>query len=136
MKSKGEIKLWFPVKNDKILYFRSQNNEVKLHYDHGIVKYRGYDFSAYASFQLQKNFLNPTLKFGGAYLSDKVVYDLRFKLTNAFADRSIAQETEIAKKVTFKSGKWIVDGYKVVDWTSFMLSRNAFQVAYKQDENN
>lgn len=37
-KSSGEIKLWFPIWNSRngYLYFRSKNNDIKLHYDDGL----------------------------------------------------------------------------------------------------
>jgi len=35
-KSTGQIKLWFPLWDNRALFFKSKNNEVKVQYDHGI----------------------------------------------------------------------------------------------------
>ncbi len=38
LKASGEIKLWFPIWNSRngYLYFRSRNDQFKLHYDDGL----------------------------------------------------------------------------------------------------
>lgn len=77
LKSSGEIKLWFPFWNNRTLYFKSKNNEVKLHYDHGISEINKHNVNFFGSFQVQKNFLNPVLKAGFSVIADK--YDFNFR---------------------------------------------------------
>ena len=80
-KSSGEIKLWFPFWDNRSLFFRSKNKEIKLHYDHGIVNVNNKKFNFFGSFQVQKDMQNPIVKAGCTLLEEQYNISHRVKLT-------------------------------------------------------
>lgn len=129
LKSSGEIKVWFPFWDTRTLYFKSKDNEVKVHYDHGITKIKEKDVNMFWSLQVKKNFeTNPVLKAGFSILNEK--YHLSYRV------RLQGYQSEMAGKSSWKFGKWNVDGYKIWDFRTLSLKRNAIQFKYKQNDEN
>lgn len=44
-----ELKIWFPIKASRTLYFRLKNDTWKAHLDNGVIDYNGYDLNLYGS---------------------------------------------------------------------------------------
>ena len=131
LKSSGEIKLWFPFWNNRTFYFKSKNNEVKLHYDHGISEINKHNVNFFGSLQIQKNFLNPVLKAGFSVIADK--YDVNFRARiSENSDKTL--NYELQKRAKHVWGKWTLEGYKVTNLNSLDLLRNAIQIRYQQNE--
>ena len=129
LKGSGEIKLWVPFWETRTLYLKSKDNEVKIHYDHGVTKIKEKDVNLFWSLQVKKNFdTSPVLKAGFGILNEKYRLDCRVRLQG--------YESEMAGKSSWKFGKWNVDGYKIWDLKTLNVRRNAIQLKYKQNDEN
>lgn len=136
-KTAGEIKLWFPVWNTRLghIYFRSKNNEVKLHYDDGLKKSTIGQFdlyNLYGSVQSEKNFKNVVLKAGANLINSR--YNLDNRVRVAFPDSG---ETDISTghKFNYTKDNWSFGAYEVFDISKKALINNAFRVGYRQNDN-
>lgn len=136
-KTSGEIKLWFPIWNSRLgsLYFRSKNNEIKLHYDDGVKGWSNGHFAnynLYGSFQSDKSLKNIVLKAGANLINSNRNLDTRVRVG---VSETGEHDVSAGVKYNFTKNNWSFDSYDVFSFQKKALINNAIRVGYSQGDN-
>lgn len=138
-RASSQIKLWLPILDSRngTLYFRSRQDEIKIHYDDNLTEIKNSPqfsyYNVYGSYQTQKNFKNAVLKTGLNLIGKNYSFDnrLRVKLCES-GDTQVST----GHKVSWAQDNWSFDAYGIVSYTTHSLLNNAVRVGYRSNGND
>lgn len=118
------------------LYFRTRNDDYKLHYDDGLKSTtlgQFNFFNLYASMQGQRNLKHSVAKLGANLISTNLSLDNRVRLG---LSEGGDMDVSTAHKLAWAKNGWSFDIYKVFNWRNMAIINNAFRLGYRKDNND
>lgn len=124
---KDEVKLWFPIPNQRTLYFRVKNDSWKVLLDNGVSEQNGLNFNLHGSLQGKRELGSESYKVGFE-VADKD-WSTSFRVSS-YPSRHVIG---FYNKTYFNSNKWRFGFVNGFDFFSRSWNHSALQVS-RSDE--
>lgn len=124
-----EVKLWWPLPNERTIFTKFKHDYLKLHFDNGISERWGVKWNLYGSANLNKSLGGLNVRLGAHALTERLNSDNRFK-----ASFDSAAGLTWYNRTVFNEGKFTLGALTALELTRKTLAKNNFFVGYQLDE--